>query len=267
MDGTLLSSASEVLPSSRDAIRLALEKDVKVILATGKARPAAIAAMKKVGLAGEGLVVSEKGPGVFLQGLAVYGPNGELVDGGVLDADTVLQVVQYSLKNKISVCGFLGDTCITPDMTDDIVTLHKVYYEPLAQVMSGEDMARGPPVRKMLMMSSKDTIKNIARPYWEKALKNTGADTLQAVDTMLEIVPRGWNKWVGIQSLLANWDIPVEHVMAVGDGENDLEMIQGVGIGVAMGNAVPVVKQHATAVVSSNDDDGVAEAIEKYILS
>jgi hypothetical protein len=57
-----------VLPSSVPAIRAALERGVTVFLATGKARPAAIRAMEAVGLAGEGLVVSSKGPGVFLQG-------------------------------------------------------------------------------------------------------------------------------------------------------------------------------------------------------
>lgn len=67
-DGTLLDSRSRVLPSSVAAIRAALARGVTVFLATGKARPAAIRAMEAVGLAGEGLVVSTTGPGVFLQG-------------------------------------------------------------------------------------------------------------------------------------------------------------------------------------------------------
>lgn len=68
MDGTLLDSRSRVLPSSVAAIRAALDRGVTVFLATGKARPAAIRAMEAVGLAGEGLVVSTRGPGIFLQG-------------------------------------------------------------------------------------------------------------------------------------------------------------------------------------------------------
>lgn len=57
-----------MLPSSVAAIKAALARGVTVFLATGKARPAAIRAMEAVGLAGEGLVVSTRGPGVFLQG-------------------------------------------------------------------------------------------------------------------------------------------------------------------------------------------------------
>ena len=67
-DGTLLDSSSRVLPSSVAAIQAALAAGVTVFLATGKARPAAIRAMQAVGLAGEGLVVSNSGPGIFLQG-------------------------------------------------------------------------------------------------------------------------------------------------------------------------------------------------------
>lgn len=72
-DGTLLDSSSRVLPSSVAAIRAALDRGIIVFLATGKARPAAIRAMEAVGLAGEGLVVSTSGPGVFLQGEAHMG--------------------------------------------------------------------------------------------------------------------------------------------------------------------------------------------------
>ena len=53
--------------------------------------------------------------------------------------------------------------------------------------------------------------------------------------------------------------------MAVGDGGNDLTLVRNAGLGVAMGNAVPGVKQAAAAVVASNDDGGVAEAIQRFL--
>lgn len=54
--------------------------------------------------------------------------------------------------------------------------------------------------------------------------------------------------------------------MAIGDGGNDLEMVRNAGVGVAMGNAVAKVKQAAACVVSSHDSEGIAEALEKYVL-
>lgn len=121
MDGTLLDSRSQVLPSSVDSLKAAAAQGVMLCLATGKARPGAIRAMQAAGLAGEpahtachsgspgrlvtpyvgerqehslllrpshkqcaagpGLVVSREGPGLFLQGLAVYGATGTLLPG------------------------------------------------------------------------------------------------------------------------------------------------------------------------------------------
>ena len=89
---------------------------------------------------------------------------------------------------------------------------------------------------------------------------------MQAVPDMLEIVPRGWNKWVGMCELLNYYDVRHHQVMAIGDGSNDFELVRGVGVGIAMGNAVDDVKKVAFDVVASNNEDGVAEAIEKYIL-
>jgi hydroxymethylpyrimidine pyrophosphatase-like HAD family hydrolase len=56
------------------------------------------------------------------------------------------------------------------------------------------------------------------------------------------------------------------HVMAIGDGENDIEMIQLVGHGLAMGNGSAKLKAAAKAVLPSNDEDGVAEALVKHVL-
>ena len=60
-----------------------------------------------------------------------------------------------------------------------------------------------------------------------------------AVPTMLEIVPRGINKWVGMQLLLAELGIEKDALMSCGDGSNDLQLVSNSGVGIAMGNAVP----------------------------
>ncbi|KAL4528549.1 hypothetical protein Ndes2437A_g03114 [Nannochloris sp. 'desiccata'] len=292
MDGTLLDSRSQVLPSSVSAIKAALAAGVKVMLATGKARPAAMAAMQKVELVGDGLVVGLNNPGLFLQGLAVHGLNGDLIGGGCLTSDIVAAAFQYSLNTGTPICGFLGDECVTiGSMTPEIEELHMRYYEPLADVAPSVDavlaacggiagsLGTGAQsssgisntiypthMRKLLFMTSSDIVESTLKPHWDTHLLQTDAATMQAVPEMLEIVPRGWNKFVGLQQLLRHAALPVDAVMAIGDGGNDFELVQGVGVGVAMGNAVPEVKKVAVEVVASNDDGGIAEAIEKYIL-
>jgi hydroxymethylpyrimidine pyrophosphatase-like HAD family hydrolase len=81
-----------------------------------------------------------------------------------------------------------------------------------------------------------------------------------------EVVPSGWDKWRAIGHLLEHYGVPASNLVAIGDGGNDLSMVANAGMGVAMGNAVPSVKQAAQLVVADNDSDGVAEAIERLIL-
>lgn len=269
MDGTLLDSSSRVLPSSVSAIRAALDAGVTIMLATGKARPAALAAMSKVGLAGDGLVVGPRHPGLFLQGLAVHSLAGDLIGGATLPPDVVRAAFEYAERTGAPICGFLGDECVTLGaMTPEIQLLHDRYYEPLAVVAPSVDaVLSGPPLRKLLFMTTPEIVAERLKPDWEAALAGTGAAPMQAVPDMLEVVPAGFNKFVGLTQLLqAHPEISLESVMAVGDGSNDLELVAGVGVGVAMGNAVPAVKAAAAAVVASNDEGGVAQAIEDYIL-
>jgi hydroxymethylpyrimidine pyrophosphatase-like HAD family hydrolase len=72
--------------------------------------------------------------------------------------------------------------------------------------------------------------------------------------------------WLVLQVLLEHLGVPAEDIVAVGDGSNDLQMVSNVGMGVAMGNAVEHVKRAAAAVVASNDDGGIAEAFERFVL-
>ena len=80
----------------------------------------------------------------------------------------------------------------------------------------------------------------------------------------LEFTRTGVCKVTGLKMLADFLDVPMERVMAVGDSENDLKMIEAAGYGIAMGNALESVKAVAKDVTLSNDEDGVAAAIEKY---
>jgi Cof subfamily protein (haloacid dehalogenase superfamily) len=270
MDGTLLDPSSSVLESSIEALKLAMERDIRVMLATGKARPAAMAAMEKAGLVGDEMVVGLNTPGIFLQGLQVYGRGGVALQSGALDMDVARRVLEFATARDIAVTCFLGDDCVTPRVTKELEELHYRYYEPYPEELTVEDILRGPPIRKMLMMNDDVGLLQSIRPDMDKQLRQTSAGTMVAVDTMLEVVPKGWNKGTALQTLLRDMEpdgVRVENVMAIGDGANDLEMIVEAGIGVAMGNAVDIVKASADVVVASNDADGIYEAIMKHALS
>ena len=84
--------------------------------------------------------------------------------------------------------------------------------------------------------------------------------------SLLEVSACGVNKATGLERLTALNSIHPHEVVAFGDNFNDLEMLQFAGLGVAMGNAPDPVKQAAKVVTASNDEDGVAQVLEQYIL-
>lgn len=82
----------------------------------------------------------------------------------------------------------------------------------------------------------------------------------------IEILPAGVSKGTGVTEMAAAYGIPLEHVMAVGDYENDVPMFRVTGCSVAMGNAPEFVKQEARFVTATNDENGLAQAIRRFAL-
>jgi len=81
-----------------------------------------------------------------------------------------------------------------------------------------------------------------------------------------DVIPSGINKGRLVALLAERLRVPREEILVLGDMENDLEMFRVAGFAVAMGNAADAVKRAAQAVTLSNDEDGVAAAIERYVL-
>ena len=80
-------------------------------------------------------------------------------------------------------------------------------------------------------------------------------------ESAIDIISRGGSKYQGVKALLARHEIAMSEAVAFGDGQNDVEMLRGVGLGVAMGNACEEAKEAADYVTSDIDDDGVSRAL------
>ena len=81
------------------------------------------------------------------------------------------------------------------------------------------------------------------------------------------MMPKGVHKAAGLNQLVEHLGLSSKNVMAMGDEENDLSMLKWAGLGVAMANGVAIAKETADVVTSrTNEESGVAEAVEKYIL-
>ncbi|XP_057479974.1 endoribonuclease YBEY, chloroplastic isoform X2 [Actinidia eriantha] len=139
MDGTLLNSESQISSTTAKALREALSRGVKVVIATGKTRPAVISALKMVELAGKDGIISEFSPGVFLQGLLVYGRQGREIFRRNLDPSVCREAFLYSLEQKIPLIAFSEDRCLTLFDHPLVDSLHTIYHEPKAEIIPSID--------------------------------------------------------------------------------------------------------------------------------
>ncbi|CAN1216895.1 Endoribonuclease YBEY, chloroplastic [Linum perenne] len=230
LDGTLLNSRSQLSTTNANALKEAMSRGVKVVIATGKARPAVINILKTAGLAGKDGIVSESSPGVFLQGLLIYGSEGQEIFRRNLDP---------------SVCR---EAEVIPSVE---------------QLVSAADIQVIVLFQKLLFIDTADRVANEVRPYWSEATGRR-ANVVQAISHMLEIVPVGTSKGSGVQILLDHLGATAEEIMALGDGENDIEMLKLASLGIALRNGSEKTKAVADIIGISNDEDGVADAIYRY---
>lgn len=103
----------------------------------------------------------------------------------------------------------------------------------------------------------------------KKELKqlNPELEIVSSWDDNFEIMKKGSSKGEAVAQLAKYFNLKRDEVMCIGDSENDLSMIEYAGIGVAMGNAIDIVKQSAQYITLPNTESGVAKAIEKFVLS
>ena len=80
----------------------------------------------------------------------------------------------------------------------------------------------------------------------------------------VDIISQNGGKVAGIRHFMEHFQIGAHEVMAFGDGENDMEMLRFAGVGVAMGNAAPIVRQQADYVTADIDDAGIYKAMQHY---
>eukprot|EP00210_Caulerpa_lentillifera_P001233 g1189.t1 len=268
LDGTLLTSHQQISQPTKEAIQETMNRGIQVVIATGKARPGAISACEKFGLSGPGNLVSLESAGIFLQGLVVYTTKGKAIEGPNLPISVVKSMFEYCSRMKISCAAFTGDEVCTLQRTPELIELHERYYEPFPeQVGSLNEILTNQSVKKIAVIGNSDKIRDEIEPEIGKLLTPFHARAVISVEGMLEIVPQGVNKWTALDCLMKSLELPVRSCLAIGDGQNDYEMVKNAGIGVAMGNAVQPVKAVADLVVSSNDEDGIAEALDRLILS
>ncbi len=253
LDGTLLDSNGRISSDNEIAIKKAIACGMQIIIATGKTRWSAEAAIAQLGL---------QSPGVFTQGLVIYDADGVVLQETTLPQETAVAILTYLEEKNLPHLAYCSDQLRTPYHHSYSVLLHQKYHEPLPTVV-GPLRAELSQFRINKLLIS-DEANNAATRAELETLFGEQVTVTQAVQEYIELLPLGTSKGAGLRWLLAELGVSETAVLAVGDGENDIEMLQLAGIGVAMGNAHASVKAVADAVVATNAHSGVAEAIANF---
>lgn len=257
VDGTLLSTEHTLSQVTYDSLKLAM-KSFKFFPCTGRSRTSMNNAEPRITELFGGHL---KTPGVYQQGLMVYGVDGSLIYEKFLDTSIVADAVKFCDENRLAVVAYCGERIFCRQPCPQVRKL-QIWSDPIPEVYPrGLDKLREIDVKvhKLIILDDEETIVKI-RPQLAASLGNSASLT-RAVPGMLEILPPGSSKGEGVTVLLDHIKTNAANVIAFGDGENDIEMLSMVNLGIAVDNAKPMLKDVAKAFTLSNDEDGVAYAL------
>ena len=261
VDGTLLNSNQELTLRVEAALARAAAAGVPTVLATGKSRgPWADAVLGK--LAGAPM------PGVFVQGCVTCDADGTVLESIELESVIAQSVFRFAERAGASAVAFCGSRILCARRNKDTDLVLK-YGEPAPEAvgpMIANVIDEGIGINKILLFCDEKDMP-VLREDAELMFENDCAITT-AVPGMLEFLPMGASKGAAVARLLDRLGVDPKNVLALGDGENDAEMLALAGTAVAMKGSAALVVDAARGVIGgSNDEDGVADAVEKYVLA
>ena len=259
LDGTLNNDEKRITPKTREALMQAQRKGIRLALASARPSP---------GLYKERDILRLQEYG----GILMSYNGGRIVDAG---SGKILFETAMDLPQTKRVLRFLKQLPVTPILDDGArfyVTDeagYKVDYECKNNAMECtvvedlEQFLTFAPV-KILMSVLPEQLSAV-----QEKIAAFLPETLTVVQTApfyLEVIPKTINKGQGIRDICAVLGIGTHQVIACGDAANDIPMLQAAGVGIAMGNAAENVKAAADMVTLSNNDDGIAAALNKLLI-
>lgn len=234
MDGTLLNNEHNVSEENRMAIKKAEKKGVHVVLSTGRSLKTARDYVLSLELSSYLVTVN---------GSEIWGPDGELVHRSPVATEHIQWMHELSSQHNARFWAISTENNWNNEMPDDL--------------LSQEWLKFG------FHIEEDDVREKVLKELKAKGLFELSNSSL----VNIEVNALGINKAKGLEKVCGLLGISMENVMAVGDSLNDIAMITDAGLGIAMGNAQEAVKHAANDITGTNNENGVAQAIRKWVLS
>lgn len=269
LDGTLFDNSSRISKRNLTAIRSITDKGIHVVISTG--RPFEGIPFDQIKGTGINYAITANGSGIYEIS------TGKCLYENAMDEELVTLILNFLLTRDIHMDAFIGGKGYTPiqcvetaqkltvpsSIKNYIITT-RTRLDNILQFIHENQLK----VQKMTLNfypAADGTL--IDRETVRKFLvSNPSITTVCGGYNNLEFTRADADKGVGLRKLAEILGVNPDATMAIGDTENDLAIIEAAGIGVAMGNATDAVKARADYVTTTNTKDGVAAAIEHFIL-
>jgi Cof subfamily protein (haloacid dehalogenase superfamily) len=261
IDGTILDESNRARDSVAQAVRSAQQHGVAVALATGRRFRSSLPTHDSIGsslplICYEGALIREPRTGFVHRHWTL---------ARSVAAQVLSQTERLSLSGRVSVHFYIQDNLYVSNLN----AASKMYFEesevgPI--VTSGLRQLLSRATTKVMVLSEDDQVITQLSSQLKNSNSRTQVKQYKSI-TSLEVFNPEVNKRFAVKYLAEKMmSLRPENVMAIGDDLTDMGMLEYAGIGVAMGNAPPAVKASADWVTTTVEKDGVARAVERWIL-
>lgn len=256
LDDTLLDSGLQITPECARAIQAVRDKGVLVTLATGRMHRSALPYARQL---------SMDLPLITYQGALVKRAfSSEVMYYKPLPRVSAGELIEFFKDRCLHCHAYSEDELFMEELTPE-----GQYYEELAGIKAilvddlAEMVRRNDTMKIMAIIKDQALLLSL---YEELTSRYPELHITRSKPIFLEAMDIEANKGLALQVVAGHFGIRQEEVLAIGDSYNDLDMIRWAGVGVAMANARPEVKEAADYITKSNDEHGVAEALHKFVL-
>lgn len=253
MDGTLLTSHQEIMPYTKDVLMQLQKQGVSLVLASGRD----IDSLQKIGAKLDLSSYPQNGY-ICLNGLEIYDAKGnQLHQEQKLQYKDAYILSTIAKKHNIDMILFFKDYLYIMDFGQTSIIEHHFVNSQKYKTRNIKDipLSKFKDLRKVAFVQDSSLINEVI-PILQVEYHHQ-FDICKVEPEWVEINPYGMNKGTALMKYTQIKNISPEHVLAFGNGENDIEMLKVAGIGVAMDNSFDTVKKAADYVCGDNEHDGI----------
>ncbi|MBZ2174199.1 Cof-type HAD-IIB family hydrolase [Schnuerera sp. xch1] len=265
MDGTLLNSNDEISERNKMILSKAIGQDIFIILATGRIFRSALHYSEYIGI---------RNPIIACNGAMIVSNDGDkIIYENAIKTELSKEIIRLAEENNIYYHFYDRDTFYYKKNYDVYMQYYKYYEDNFRRqnvnLKSFDNPLNilnriNPKIYKFVLIED-DTNKLSA---FRKKLENvTGISVSSSWNNNIEVMNEGVSKGSGLEYLTEALNIDSSQVVAIGDNENDMSMFKVAGLAVAMANGDKTIREYADVITTNNDEDGVANAIERYVLN